>query len=1055
MDRFLNTPGRVRICLWLCLILLLAVASVCAGEYRGQVTFNGSGVPGAVVKASSGDQQYAAITDGRGDFVFAELPDGLWNIQVEMQAFSPILQEVAIGPETGAGQWELHLLSLDQIQGLQAAPASTAPASPVSGAVADTTAQAEKEPSRKGTAPSPANTQTPFQRTEVNVAPDLPSAQTDSVSFSNSAFGDLSMEDLKLRAADGFLISGTTNNSAGSQFAQNRSFGNNRGILRSLYNGNIGFTINNSALNARAYSLAGVDTPKPAYNLMQGMFSFGGPLRIPRLIRNGPTFYVGYQFVRNRNAQTQSALVPTAAERIGDLSQAPGQIFDPESGLPFLNNQIPDDRISEQARCLMALYPLPNFTGNTRYNYQIPLVGRTHQDALFANMSRTIGRKNQISGTFSLQSARGESPSLLGFLDTNSSLGSSLSVNWQRSFTPRLTTTFGYQFTRQSGRVVPFFENRQNISGLAGIQGNNQEPVNWGPPAINFFSGLASLSDALPSSRNTQSSALVVSGYWNHGDHTFSFGGEYRRQQLNLRAQQDPRGAFTFTGASTLGAASGILPSGARNDFAGFLLGIPDTASIAFGNADKYFRSNAYTAYFADDWRVNRSLTLNIGLRWEYGAPVTERQGRLVNLDIVPGFSAVSPVLASSPVGALTGIAYPNSLLRADRQTFQPRIGFSWKPLAASSMVVRGGYGIYYNASPYQSIALEMAQQSPLSKSLSQQNSVENPLTLENGFTAPPNATTNTFAVNPDLRIGYVHIWQLSVQIDLPVALQLSASYQGTRGRHALQEFLPNTYPAGAVNPCPACPSGFRYMTSNGISTRDSGTIQLRRRLHNGLTATMQYTFSKAMDDAAPGTAGTSGGVFIAQNWLNPRGEWARSSFDQRHVASFQFQYTTGMGVRSGMLLKGWKGALFKEWTVSSQINAGSGNPLTPVYPSAILGTGVTGPVRPDTTGQDIYAPPPGLHLNPAAYQAPAAGYWGNAGRNSITGPSQFNLNAALGRTFRTSDRTSLNLNITANNALNHVSFTSWNTTVGSAQFGLPMAANSMRSLQTTIRWRF
>jgi hypothetical protein len=124
-------------------------------------------------------------------------------------------------------------------------------------------------------------------------------------------------------------------------------------------------------------------------------------------------------------------------------------------------------------------------------------------------------------------------------------------------------------------------------------------------------------------------------------------------------------------------------------------------------------------------------------------------------------------------------------------------------------------------------------------------------------------------------------------------------------------------------------------------------------------------------------------------------------------------------------------------------------------YPAAVVGTGVTGPVRPDYTGASLYAAPHGLSLNPAAYVAPAAGQWGNAGRNSITGPSQFSWNASLGRTFRTSDRISLDLRVDAVNVLNHVVFTAWNTTVNNVQFGLPTGANAMRSLQTTLRMRF
>lgn len=243
-------------------------------------------------------------------------------------------------------------------------------------------------------------------------------------------------------------------------------------------------------------------------------------------------------------------------------------------------------------------------------------------------------------------------------------------------------------------------------------------------------------------------------------------------------------------------------------------------------------------------------------------------------------------------------------------------------------------------------------------------------------------------------------------------------------------------------------------MTSNGNSTRESGSLQLRRRLHNGFTATLQYTYAKAIDDASLGGKG-QGTAVIAQNWLDLSGERGLSIFDQRHLLSVQAQYTTGMGFGGGTLLSGWRGALFKEWTAGSQITAGSGLPLTPVYLTPVSGTGVTGTIRPDYTGAPLYDAPAGLFLNPAAFRAPAAGQWGNAGRDSIEGPSQFTLNASLMRTFRLRDRLSMDLRFDSTNLLNHVSWVSWNTLVSGAQFGLPAQANPMRSVQANVRVRF
>jgi hypothetical protein len=384
--------------------------------------------------------------------------------------------------------------------------------------------------------------------------------------------------------------------------------------------------------------------------------------------------------------------------------------------------------------------------------------------------------------------------------------------------------------------------------------------------------------------------------------------------------------------------------------------------------------------------------------------------------------------------------------MQPDRHDFEPRLGLAWRPFPASSTVIRAGYGVYYNTSVYQPIALQMAQQAPLSRSLSVSNSAADPLTLASGFNVSPTIVPQTFAVDPDFRTGYTQNWQVSIQRDLPGSLVMTAAYLGIKGTRGMQESLPNTYPAGATNPCPTCPSGFIYLTSNGNSTRESGSLQLRRRLRSGFTATLQYTYSKSIDDSALGGRGQATYV-IAQNWLDLGAERALSTFDQRHLLNLQMQYTTGMGLHGGTLLSGWKGTAFKEWTFITNITAGTGFPLTPIYLAAVSGTGVTGPLRPDYNG--------GFNLNPASYSAPLQGQWGTAGRDSITGPSQFTLNASLDRVFRLKDRLNLELRFDAANALNHVAWTAWNTTIGSPQFGFPAGANAMRDIQTTLRLRF
>jgi len=1033
----------------------LAVSVLAAAEHRGQVKFGGLPVPGAAVTLTQGDKKFTAVSDEQGLYSFPNVPDGIWTIQVEMLCFAPIRQEVAATDGAPVAEWDLKLLPFDEIKASAPAPPPSAPPPASAAAVAPQPSTpeptgAKKAKGKNAAAPAPANGTQAFQRADLNASGDgaRPAADTSN----GNGIGEVNPNN------DGFLINGSVNNGAASPFAQSAAFGNNRRGFRSLYNGNLGMVLDNSALDARLFSVNGADTPKPAYNQLQVMASYGGPLkwRTHAMTQKTPNFVVNYQLVRNRNANTTPYQMPTPAERDGDFSQVAGpdrqplEIVDPSTGLPFPGDVIPQSRISPQATSLLRFYPQPNFSADSRYNYQVGLVGVTDQDALQSRLTKTLDNKNQIFGAFAFQRVDTTSPSVFAFTDSTARLGMDASANWTHRFTNRMFGTLQVRYTRLSSRTTPFFANKENVSGEAGIAGNNQEPQNWGPPNLNFTGGIASLYDANESLTHNQTTQFLYNVFWNRRSHNIQYGVDIRRQEFNLLSQQNPRGTFTFTGAST------------GFDFASFLMGVPDTSSIAYGNADKYFRATSWNGYFTDDWRINSGFTVNAGVRYEYGSPIVEKYGRLVNLDIAPGYSAIAPVVAGDPTGPLTGQKYPDSLVQPDKHGIEPRIAFAWHPILASSLVIRGGYGIYYDTSIYLGIARQMAQQPPLSKSLSVEDTPSNPLTLANGFNAPPNVLTNTFGIDPRFLAGYSQNWNFSVQRDLPHALVLNVSYLGIKGTRARQEFYPNTYPQGAADPCPACPAGFAYMTSNGNSTRESGSVQLRRRLHNGITATLQYTFSKSIDDAA--TLGGQGGVFataaassavIAQNWLDLSAERALSTFDQRHLLNASVQYTTGMGKSGGTLLDGWKGVLAKDWTFTTTIAAGSGLPLTPVYPQVLAGTGASGMLRPEYTGAPLYAAPSSLYLNPAAFAAPPAGQFGNAGRDSITGPHTFTLNAQMQRTFRVSERVNTDLRVDAMNALNHVNFAAWNTVFDNVQFGLPTVANTMRTLQLTLRVRF
>ena len=197
------------------------------------------------------------------------------------------------------------------------------------------------------------------------------------------------------------------------------------------------------------------------------------------------------------------------------------------------------------------MYPHPNVTGNPLYNYQIPVLNSTHQDALQMRLDKTVGRKDQLYGNFNLQSVRADAVSLFNFVDTTDTLGLNTNINWSHRFSQRLFVYGAYHFSRLRTLIRPEFENRQNISGAAGIAGNDQSPANWGPPALNFSRGIASLSDAQSEFNRNRTDGYSASAGIYRGHHNITIGGDFRRQQYNDFFQQDPRGSFSFTGAAT------------------------------------------------------------------------------------------------------------------------------------------------------------------------------------------------------------------------------------------------------------------------------------------------------------------------------------------------------------------------------------------------------------------------------------------------------------------------------------------------------------------------
>jgi trimeric autotransporter adhesin len=1103
------------------------VAGLMASEHSGTVQSGGSPIPGATVTAIRGDKKFVTTTDDQGAYSFADLPDGIWTVQVESMGFATQSREVGIAADAPSPTWELKLLTLPQVR-QELAPHAPPAAAPEAAPKPAQPALAHRSTSEAGGRGRPslrqATGQGGFQRLDVkpsgNAAAGAGAGEDTSVDRNQSSdalFVNGSVSNGLNQpqqndwnsggrgGADGFqgpagmditppgmggppiggrgggMMGGGMMGGGRGGFRQGQggrggranqaSFGNRRGGRRSQYNGNANFSLDNSALDARPFSLTGQDTPQAAYAKLRTSVMFGGPLKIPHLVDGTKSsFNINYQFARTRNGSTFSGLMPTMAERAGDFSHAtnpatgtPVTIYDPLTGLPFPDNVIPQGSISQQAKGLLAYYPQPNYVATARYNYQIPLVGVSNQDNVNTRLNHTFNANNQINGGFGYQRSTTTTPNGFGFVDSGGMTGINATAAYIYHFTNHAIDTLRYSFSRSSTQATPYFADKLNVSQQVGISGNNQQPQNWGPTALSFSSGISGLNDGQASLNRNQTSAVSNSLIWVHGTHNLTVGGDFRRQEFNPLSLPNARGGFGFNGGLTSQYVNGVATLGTGFDFADFLLGYPDTYSLTNGQSDRYFRTSWFDAYATDEWHVSPKLTINAGLRWDYAAPVTELYGRLVNLDVAGYYSAVTPICGApidgcaSGTGPLSGQNYGSSLIHPDRHAIAPRVAFALRPWPKHSTVIRGGYGVYYNTSVYSGFANQMAQQSPLSNTFALSNSVTSPLNMSNAFLNSPNNVTNTFAIDLNFELGYAQVWQVSIQQDLVSGLVLTGTYIGTKGTRNQQLFLPNSVPPGYVGPAPG-PAGYLYEASNGNSTYEAGQIQLMRRFRSGLSGNLMYIYSHAIDDSAGLGGRGQGGTAIAQNWLDLDAERSNSSFDQRHRLTASMQFSTGQGLHGGALLSGWRGAAFKDWTFTTNMTVASGLPETPTVlnnRSVAGGTGVAGTLRSNLTGQDVADAPSGLAYNPAAFAAPAAGDWGNAGRNILSGPEQFSLNASAGRVFRVDSRRSFDMRFDAVNLLNHVVYGAWNSTVGSVQFGLPATVNNMRSFTANLRFRF
>ncbi len=305
-------------------------------------------------------------------------------------------------------------------------------------------------------------------------------------------------------------------------------------------------------------------------------------------------------------------------------------------------------------------------------NYQFTTTVPSNNDNIGLRLGQSLGRKNRLALNLQLQNRSGENAQMFGFFDESSGRGINTNLSWTHTFAPRMFNVVSINFNRNRSDLVPYFANGANVAAELGIQGTSSDPLNYGPPNLSF-TNYAALNDGSPSFVRQEAYGATEALTWMRGSHSLSFGGMFTRRINNAKTDSNGRGTFNFTGLTTSGFDSSGQPlPGTGYDLADFLLGLPNSSSIRYGDSVTYFRSNDYAVFGQDDWRWRPNLSITFGLRYEYFGVPYEKLGHEANLDIAPGFTGVAQVYEGQP-GPYSG-EFPQGLVNPDRNNFAPRI---------------------------------------------------------------------------------------------------------------------------------------------------------------------------------------------------------------------------------------------------------------------------------------------------------------------------------------------------------------------------------------------
>ncbi|AFL89176.1 putative collagen-binding protein [Terriglobus roseus DSM 18391] len=834
----------------------------------------------------------------------------------------------------------------------------------------------------------------------------------------------------------------------------------------------------NRAYAANTYFAKQAAISQPALNQNTFGGTFSGPMWFPKVYngRNRTFFMFNYEGFRLIQGQTLTSLYPSVAQLQGNLADDSAgtglipttspfcatnrasikcvDILNPLTGQPFAGNVIPKAQLDPTAQKALQFIPGPNVlaAGGAAFpSFNTIATPRSNQiiNQYNVRLDHRFSERDSIYATWSNSNDNLFNPAINPLGGTSVPLNDHLwTATYLHTFTPTLVNEF-----RFGANDSATFRNAESAfgpnyaGGLFGLPyANGADAATYGVPIFGIagFGPVGSIAEVIGADDKYYQVSDNVT--WTHGKLTSMNGVQYIHENFTQITDFASNPTLSYSnGYSVRDAAGKRVSSLGLSDF---LLGQPYEITAAQGDSTQYLHTAYYGLYSQNNWKVLPSLTLNLGLRYEYAGPPIESRNRSQFFDTTTGQFQYA------------GTSIRRSIVKPDYNNFAPRVGFAWRPAFLQNTVVRGGVGTYYATDNFNEEQFKN-QGSPFYTSQSNTPSSTTPVSIFNPFAGvsnsfpPPNA--NIFTLDQNNRTSYINQWGLDIQQSFAKDFLLELEYAGSSGQKLAQRKNANI---GAIDPTGTVPLssrkafpqyGFILVSSNyGRSNYNALTAKLEKRMSHGNSFLVAYTFSKAIDIGI-----TDDFSALSRDFFRYDRGVSDYNVPNRLVISYALQLPFGRGQhflsRAPLALDYIVGG----WQLNGITSFSSGQYSTPTLSGDNLNIGDFSQSRPNLVGNPRAGRNTPLQwFNAAAFAQPAFGTPGNAGRNSLQQPGFQNWDASLFKSLSLTERAKFQLRFEAFNIFNHTQFGSASTSLGPG-FGAITSTRAARIVQLGGRFQF